>query len=163
MMKKVVGRYSIVKDYPQLIRSLSEGDIATKFVLPMVEALNWDIYKVTEKGPEVHEKAYREKSDVGKGLPDIILTSENGTVFVEVKKPPLGEKGMADLRKYGDADLIILTSFEDLKVCTRSRYKSKVRCELNYKKYLEKFDHLWKILSNTREAKRTRAAYKARR
>ena len=162
MMKKVVSRYSIVEDDTRLIKSLSEGDIATKFVLPMLEALNWDIYKVTKKGPEVHEKAYRQKSDVGKGLPDITLKSENGTVFVEVKKPPLGEKGMADLGKYADADLIILTSFEHLKVCTRSRHKS-VRCELNYKKYPEKFDHLWKILSNTKEAKRTRAAYKARR
>jgi len=162
MMKKVVGRYGDVEDH---IKSLSEGDITTKFVLPMLEALNWDIYKVTKKhGPEVHERAFREKSNVDKGLPDIRLESQNGTVFVEVKKPPLGKKGIKDLRKYPDSDLIILTSFEDLKAFTRSRYKKpKVRYDSNYRKYLEEFDHLWKILSNTKEAKRTRAAYKARR
>lgn len=166
MIKKVAERYSFVEENPQLIkrRLLSEQDITTKFVLPMLETLNWNVYKLTKKDPEVHEKAYREKSDVGKGLPDITLKSENGTVFVEVKRPPLGRRGTANLERYGDADLIILTSFEDLKVYTRyGKGKPRMRYELNYKRYIEEFDQLWKILSNTEEAKRTRAAYKATR
>lgn len=161
-IQKVVDRYSKVRDKTK--KKLSEQDITTKFVLPMLEALNWNIYKVSEEGAEVHEKAYKEKSDVGKGLPDITLRSENGTVFVEVKKPPLGTKGMINLERYEDADLIVLTSFEDLKVYTRYGEESPcLREELNYKEYIQKFDLLWKILSNTKNGQNSRAAYKATR
>lgn len=166
MMKKVVEHYSFVEKNPYLIkdRLLSEQDITTKFVLPMLEALNWNPLRITAKGPEIHEKAFREKSDVGKGLPDIVLKSENGTVFVEVKRPPLGRKGMANLEKYEDADLIVLTSFEDLKVYTRyKREKPKSRKRFSLKEYVTKFEELWNILSNTENGKDTRAAYKATR
>jgi hypothetical protein len=99
MIADVVKRYQFVTKNPNLIskRHLSEQDITTKFVLPMLAALNWNVYEIVEKGPEVHEKAFGEKSDVSKGLPDIILTSINGRVFVEVKRPSLGEKEIANL------------------------------------------------------------------
>lgn len=86
MMEGLVKNYVFVEETLQFIKRgrLSEQDITTKFVLPMLEALNWNRYKFTVEGPEIHEKAFREKSDVGKGLPDITLKSENGTVFVEV-------------------------------------------------------------------------------
>lgn len=164
--KKLTG---VVERFSSIARKtikekLSEQDITTKFVLPMFEALNWNIYRINEQCSEVHEKAYREKSAVGKGLPDITLRSKNGTVFVEVKKPPLGKKGMANLERYADADLIVLTSFEDLKVYTCYRkQKPKLRYESNYKTYIEEFGELWKILSNTKKGKSTRAAYKATR
>ena len=81
MIEEIVQAFSFVEENPNLIkdRHLSEQDITTKFVLPMLASLNWDIFRIDEKGPEVHEKAYREKSDVGKGLPDIILRSTNKT------------------------------------------------------------------------------------
>lgn len=166
MIKDVLERYQTVIENRDLIskRHLSEQDITTKFVLPMLETLNWNIYAINKKGPEVHEKAFREKSDVSKGLPDIILRSRNGTLFVEVKRPPLGEKEIANLETYGDADLIALTSFEDLKVYTRyKKNKPKPRFESNMKRYVAEFDRLWHILSNTDEGKRARAAYKATR
>ncbi|MDH5266454.1 MAG: hypothetical protein OEW62_02110 [Candidatus Bathyarchaeota archaeon] len=162
-LTEVVKRFSGITR-KAIKEKLSEQDITTKFVLPMLETLNWNIYKITEQCSEVHEKAYREKPAVGKGLPDITLRSKNGTVFIEVKKPPLGKKGMANLERYEDADLIVLTSFEDLKVYTRyEKKKPKLRYESNYKTYVEKFDELWKILSNTKIGKSTRAAYKATR
>lgn len=166
MIEEIVERYRFVERTPDLIseRHLSEQDITTKFVLPMLEALNWDIYAISVKGPEVHEKAFRQKSDVSKGLPDIILKSKNGTVFVEVKRPPLGEKEIANLERYGDADVIALTSFEDLKVYTRYKNnKPKLRFETGFERYAVEFDQLWHILSNTDEGKRARAAYKATR
>ena len=92
------------------------------------------------------------------------MRSENGTVFVEVKRPPLRRKGMANLERYGDADLVVLTSFEDLKLYTRyGTQKPKLRFESNFKGYVKKFDQLWNILSNTIKGKHTRAAYKASR
>lgn len=166
MMKKVVERYSFVERNPTLIkeRLLSEQDITTKFVLPMLEALNWNVYRVTSEGPEIHEKAYREKSDVGKGLPDIKLRSENGMVFVEVKRPPLSEKGMSNLERYQDADLIVLTSFEDLKIYTRhEKEKPRLRKKISFTEYVTDFDKLWNILSNTRKGKDTRGSFKATR
>lgn len=162
-LQEIVERFSQIPK--KTIREcFSEQDITTKFVLPMLEALDWNVYKVTDEGPEVHEKAFREKADVSKGLPDIMLRSENGTVFVEVKKPPLGRKGMTNLERYKDADLIVLTSFEDLKVyISYGRGKPCLREKLSYRGYIENFDLLWKILSNTREGKNSRAAYKATR
>jgi hypothetical protein len=162
-IEQVVTRFMDVLKKNALER-LSEQDVTTKFVLPMLQAFGWNVYKVTEKGPEIHEKAYREKSDVGKGLPDIMLKSENGTVFVEVKKPPLRSYEVANLERYGDADLIVLTSFEDLRIYTRfQKQKPRLRIECNYKEYVKKFDKLWDLLSNTTKGKRTRAAYKATR
>jgi hypothetical protein len=166
MIADVVKRYRFVTRNPNLIneRHLSEQDITTKFVLPMLAALNWNVNEISEKGAEVHEKAFREKSDVSKGLPDIILTSMNGRVFIEVKRPPLGEIEIVNLERYEDADVIALTSFEDLKVYTRyKKNRPKLRFESDCEKYVAEFDELWHILSNTDEGKRVRAAYKATR
>jgi hypothetical protein len=166
MMRDVLERYQFIRKNPDFIKEkhLSEQDFTTKFVLPMLEALNWNIYKISQKGPEVHEKAFREKSDVKKGLPDIVLKSKNGTVFVEVKRPPLGKRGFPNLERYEDADVIALTSFEDLRIYTRyKKNKPKSRSEFDFEKYVTEFDQLWHVLSNTVEGKRARAAYKATR
>ena len=166
MIEEIVQRYRFVEKNPKLIseRRISEQDITTKFVLPMLATLNWNIFSIDEKGPEVHEKAFREKSDVSRGLPDIILERKNGPGFVEVKRPPLGEKEVANLERYRDADVIALTSFEDLRVYTRyEKNKPRLRFESNFEMYLAEFDELWHILSNTNEGKRARAAYKATR
>jgi len=143
---------------------LSEQDITTKFVLPMFESLNWSRFKITNKGPEIHEKAFREKGKVQKGLPDIALKSRNGTVYVEVKRPPLGRKGTKNLDRYEDADLVALTSFEDLKVYVRHKKDPPTeRAHFKFTEYVDKFDDLWKILSNTKIGKEARAGYKASR
>lgn len=165
LMREVVERFQTVECIcARRDKLLSEQDITTKFVLPMFEALNWNRFKITNKGPEVHEKAFREKGKVRKGLPDIALKSRNGTVYVEVKRPPLGRKGIRNLERYGDADLVVLTSFEDLKVYTRyEKGPPDKREHLKYTEYVGKFDKMWNILSNTRTGKEARAGYKASR
>jgi hypothetical protein len=166
IMIEVVERYSSVERNPKLIkeRVLSEQDITTKFVLPMLRALNWDAYKITTEGPEVHEKAFREKSDVGKGLPDVTLKNENGTVYVEVKRPGEIRKGIANLERYGDADLIVLTTFKDLRIYTcRREEEPRKRFDYTFDQYVTEFDQLWKILSNSKQGKDTRTAIKATR
>lgn len=166
MMEKIVQRYSLVNRNSFLVKDkhISEQDITTKFVLPMLAALNWDTYKIRKNGPEVHEKAYREKSNVGKGLPDIILNSENGKIFVEVKKPPLKSQGTSNLERYGDSNLVVLTSFEKLILyCRYKKNKPFPRRELRFDQYVPKFRKLWHILSNTEEGKHARAGFKATR
>jgi hypothetical protein len=162
-LSDVIERYSEALEKDTLSK-LSEQDITTKFVLPMLEAFGWDVLKVGKEGPEVHEKAFKDKSDVGKGLPDIRLSSSNGVVFVEVKKPPLKTENISNLFRYEDSDLVVLTSFEDLKFYTRyKKGEPKARSHFNHKSYLEHFDELWNLLSNTRKGKATRAAVKATR
>jgi hypothetical protein len=71
---------------------------------------------------------------------------------------------IANLERYGDADVVALTSFKDLKVYTRyTRNKPQVRFESDRRKYAAEFDQLLHILSNADEAKRVRTAYKAKR
>jgi len=168
MMKAVVNRFLVLHDNPSLIeeRLISEQDITTKFVLPMLSALNWDKYHIdTRKGPEVREKAYRVKDNVKKGLPDIMLSSDHGDVFVEVKRPPLCSQGLPNLSRYGDANLIILTSFEQTAFycCPDKKRKPVLRKEWGFKEYVTDFHSLWRILSNTEEGRQVRAAYKATR
>ena len=167
LVTKVVQRFKHdVEGNPQLIkdRLLSEQDITTKFVLPMLKAFNWDCFKINANGPEVHEKAFREKSNVGEGLPDIQLRSDNGTVFVEAKRPGDPRKGLVNLERHHDADVIVLTTFRELEIYTRLKQQEpRERRSYNFKQYAEKFDELWANLSNTKEGKKTRAAFKATR
>jgi hypothetical protein len=166
-MEEVVKRFSDLQNsFPLKEKSLSEQDITTKFVLQMFSALNWNLYRIDpELGPEVHEKAFKEKEDVSKGLPDVCLSSKYGTIFVEVKKPPLKLQGKSNLDRYEDADLIVLTSFEELAIYCRYRKNKPVICRgpFHYTEYLKNFDEIWNILSNTEKGKNTRGAYRATR
>lgn len=166
MMEEIVQRYSFLNENQFLIRDkhISEQDITTKFVLPMLSALNWDINKIQKEGSEVHEKAYREKSNVGKGLPDITLNSENGKIFVEVKKPPLGTQGISNLERYDDNNLVVLTSFEMTILYSRyKKNKPSPRRQFRFEEYVPEFRDLWHLLSNTEEGKHARAGFKATR
>ena len=159
-LNEIITRFSKISR--NTLGKLSEQDITTKFVLPMLESFNWNIYKISREGPEIHEKAFKERLDVHKGLPDIILTSKNGAIFVEVKKPPLRESHATELQKYRESDLIVLTSFDDLRLYTRyGKQKPKMRMSTNLARYIDEFDKLWSILSNSQEGKASRAAYKA--
>lgn len=159
-LNKIITRFSRIPKRP--LGKLSEQDITTKFVLPMLESFNWDMYQISKEGPEIHEKAFKQKLDVHKGLPDIILTSKNGTIFVEVKKPPLRESHTTELQKYEQSDLIMLTSFEDLRLYTHyGRQKLKLIMSASFTRYIDEFDKLWSILSNSIAAKHSRAGYKA--
>lgn len=124
-MKTIVKRYGFVEknDYLAKKRLLSEQDITTKFVLPMLQALNWDPFKITRQGPEIHEKGFRERDIEASpqekakrgGLPDFSLRRIGSDVpfFVEVKHPCLRLNPERDLKKYRDGHLVFLTSFRE--------------------------------------------------
>ena len=177
MMKEIVERYSFVEKNPDLIkkRILSEQDIATKFVLPMLQALNWDPFKVMRDGPEIHEKGFRErdiKASVQEkarrgGLPDFSLRRLGSKVpfFVEVKHPIQHLNREKDLKKYRDGHLVLLTSFNESELVRVGKYGNKEPCEgfvaCSPKLYVKEFDNLWKHVSNSYEAESTRSALKA--
>jgi len=168
-MEKILERYAFLEENPQLLRvgRLSEQDISTKFILPMLEALNWDPLKITIDGPEVHEKGFRERGDVSQGLPDFSLRgkySKKVPFFVEVKHParPLSLK---DLQTYEDGHLVFLTSFKESCLVVvgshNKKYKYKKFTAISPKLYIKEFDNLWKHISNTKKADGTRRAIKA--
>lgn len=177
MIRKVVVRYGFVERNPQLLkrRLLSEQDISTKFVLPMLEALNWDPLKITVDGPQIHEKGFREKDIKGSvherarrgGLPDYSLNGPYSTVpfFVEVKHPNLSLSPQKHLAKYRDSHLVFLTSFKKSQLVRIGKGEKKETCAKFLARspefYVDKFDNLWKHVSNSREAEDTRRAIKA--
>jgi len=158
IMEKIVRRWRFVEENPGLItdRLLSEQDIITKFVLPMMKALNWDPLKIREDGPEVHEKGFRERDMEGSaqekakkgGLPDIILRGEYSDVplFVEVKHPQIRTDEKNHLQKYRDGDIVFLTSFRESKLIRVGKNGEKEIFEKfiarNPELYVEKFDNL---------------------
>jgi hypothetical protein len=87
IMEETLKRYEmaeingLMKD-----RTLSEQDITTKFVLPMLQALNWNPFDV-DGTPEIHEKGFRERDiitsvqkRVKEGLPDFSLRRKGSEV-----------------------------------------------------------------------------------
>ena len=177
MMKKIVERYGFVEknDYLTKERLLSEQDIATKFVLPMLRALNWDPLQITEEGPEVHEKGFRER-DINTspqekvkrgGLPDFSLQrmGSDAPFFVEVKHPNLSLIPERDLKKYRDGHLILLTSFKKSMLIRVGKNRKKEVCKKfvadTPNLYVSKFANLWKYISNSNEAEGARSALKA--
>jgi len=177
MIEEIVDRYSFVEDNEHLVkrRVLSEQDIATKFVLPMLHALNWNPLKITREGPEIHEKGFRErdieaspqeKAKKG-GLPDFSLKrpGSEAPFFVEVKHPSLHLDSERDLKKYKDGHLVLLTSFRESMLVRIGKNKKKEICEkfvaCSPELYVKRFDNLWNYISNSYEAEGVRSALKA--
>jgi hypothetical protein len=177
MMKTIVERYGFVEknDYFTKKRLLSEQDITTKFVLPMLRALNWDPFKITREGPEIHEKGFRErdiettpqeKARRG-GLPDFSLRRVGSDVpfFVEVKHTCLRLNPARDLKKYRDSHLVFLTSFRESMLVRVGKNRKKEVCKkfvaCSPDLYVSKFDNLWNYVSNSYEAEGARSALKA--
>jgi hypothetical protein len=177
VMKEIVERYSFVEKNPDLIkkRLLSEQDMTTKFVLPMLQALYWDPLKIMRDGPEIHEKGFRERDIEASaqekarrgGLPDFSLCGKYSKVpfFVEVKHPSKKLNLEKHLRKYKDGHVVFLTSFRESQLVVvgkgREKHVYPRFIARSPKLYVEEFENLWKHISNTLEAERTRRAIKA--
>jgi len=177
MMKEIVERYDFVEKNPHLVkkRLLSEQDITTKFILPMLQALNWDPFKIMRDGPEIHEKGFRERDieasaqekAIRGGLPDFSLRRHGSEVpfFVEVKHPIKHLNRQRNLKKYRDGHLVLLTSFSESELVRVGKYGKKEPYEgfvaCSPKLYVKEFDNLWKHVSNSYEAEGTRSALKA--
>lgn len=172
-MKKEEGRKRvkhIVKQYRKLEKwknQLKERDITTKFVLPLFQALNWDIYGVTKYGLEVREEGF--PGEIREGQPDIRLKSKTGiVVYVEIKRKRLPENPTRILKDYhrykaetGDSMFVVLTNFRKTYIFTKGKKGLQQREMFTIDDYVERFDELWKLLANTRRATFKRGAFKA--
>jgi len=165
---EIVERYGLLEKNQRLLkgRQLSEQDISTKFVLPMIYALNWDPYSITPNGPEIHEKGFREKRVEG-GLPDFSLKGKYSKIpfFVEVKHPRVGINPKRDLKKYDNGHIVWLTSFKESLLVVIGNHKRKDVYPYfkakSWKLYVNCFEDLWKYLSDTKHAERARAGIKS--
>lgn len=156
-MKEIMDRYW--KNVPY-IDELSEQDLKTKFVVPMLQALNWDIYNFQE---------VREQRNFFGLLPDFILTDDHGKiVLIEVKPPSKYSQLEKDLKKYRDnpsvrkeAAVLLLTTFKDSKICTLGKIEGVRTIKISCSWYVSNFDKLWVYLSNSEEGFKTRTFEKA--
>ncbi len=174
MMEDLLKRYESAENNGLLNnRVLSEQDITTKFVLPMLQALNWNPFDV-DGIPEIHEKGFRERDiervvqkRVKEGLPDFSLRRKGSDVafFVEVKHPTLKLSPQKHLAKYKDGHLILLTSFKNSMLIRVGKNRKREQCDMfmatSPKLYVTEFDNLWKCASNSRDGDSCRRALKS--
>lgn len=171
-MKKEEGRRrtkQIVRQYRKLEEwknKLQERDITTKFVIPLLQALNWDIYGVTKCGFEVSEEGF--PGEIREGQPDIRLTSQTGkVVYVEVKRriPKNPTKILEEYHRYTaksrNTVFVVLTNFRKTFIFTKREKGLQQRAIFTVKDYIEEFDKLWQLLSNSPRATFKRGALKA--
>jgi len=155
-MKEIMDRWKNISQ----INKLSEQDLKTKFVIPMLQALNWDIQNVQE---------VMEQRNFFGFLPDFILTDKHGKiVLVEVKRPAEYSQLEKDLKKYRnnpnvrkEATVLFLTTFNDSKICTLGKIKGQRTIKISFSQYVSEFDKLWAYLSNSEEGFKTRTYEKA--
>lgn len=156
-MMKVMDRYW---ENPSRISDFSEQDLKTKFIVPMLKALNWNIYDVAE---------VKEQKDFHGLLPDFILTDKHGKIILVEVKPPseYGQLEM-DMKKYRDkpvvrenAQMLLLTTFRNSRICALGKKKGVRKIEIPCADYVTDFNRLWDYLSNSEEGFRTRTVEKA--
>ena len=158
---------TIVEKYARDLQSLEEDllteqDLQRNYILPMLEALNWDVYDL---------RKVRQEKFIGDIKPDICLFAEAGNVIcIEVKPDyqPLSPESnlekytMERVRRLGTR-IVWLTSFRNsqLHIFSEKRKNKPIVKNMIYTEYYSRFDTLWKYLSNTREGINSRAALKA--
>ena len=161
IMKNVVKRYISAEQSPQLLKiPPSEQDLKTKFVVPMLQALNWDIYNFGQ---------VRKQKNFHGFLPDFTLSDQHGKIIlVEVKPPSTYRELENDLSKYRDnsdvrneALVLLLTTFGNSEICVLGKEKGMRRLKLSYSHYIPEFDKLWTYLSNSEEGFKARTYEKA--
>lgn len=147
----------LVESYDSVVRmgkkaEYSEADVGSKFILPLLSALGWDITKIED---------VKEQRRTLTGVADYSLLNVGGTakVFLELKK---FEEDLDGSRRVGGkiksfpqmaidyawqsrADWAVLTDFEEIRL-----YYSRVKkpeegliFKLKYNDYLTNFDKLW--------------------
>jgi hypothetical protein len=159
-MSKEVAREKVqrlVESYDAVVRDgrkaeFSEADVGSKFILPLLSALGWDVTKIED---------VKEQRRTLAGVADYSLLNVGGTakIFLELKK---FEEDLDNTRRVGGkvksypqmaidyawqsrADWAILTNFEEIRL-----YYSHVRkpeegliFKVRYNDYLTYFDRLW--------------------
>lgn len=161
MIKNVIGRYELATKDPSLKQCrLSEQDLKTKFVVPLLQALNWNIYDVCE---------VREQKNFFGLLPDYTLTDSHGKIILVEAKPDYASIQLDnDLHKYLDnpnvreeAKTLWLTSFKNSRICALGKEKGIRKIDILWEHYVPNFDQLWSYLSNSEEGLRKRIYEKA--
>jgi len=147
----------LIENYDSIVRAgkkaeYSEADVGSKFILPLLSVLEWDISKIED---------VKEQRRTLTGVADYSLLNVGGTskIFLELKK---FEEDLDGSRRVGGkvksfpqiaidyawqsrADWAVLTNFEETRL-----YYSRVKkpeegliFKLKYNEYLTIFDKLW--------------------
>ena len=147
--RKIRRLWSMINNGPPF-KLYSESDTRTKFIMPLLQALGWNIYDINE----VREGGYLDRSDVRKGLPDCILyVKEKPYIMFEIKRIGYGTVDKYNivqnlLRKARRLKVkyAVLTRFCDLKIYNPINGKKILDIE-GQRDWEEKFHQLWTLLS----------------
>jgi len=155
------------------VQGYSMEDIERRYVLPMLEVLNWDMNKVNQN---LFVRTSKRKGVEGGIQPDIrYYDKANKLICIEVQRPSTENLDKERKEKY-DKDtvrifgtrIVFYTSFENSQLYVFSKDGKHFLHEgdprphrMTYEEYYSKFNTLWNWLSDSEDGIRTRAALKA--
>lgn len=140
---KLIEKYALVKSNNEISR-YSEADTRRDFIMPLFQALGWDVYNDFTRDVKEEVDAIRKKVDyqflVG-NIPKFLLEAK--ALKEDLDKIEWAKQSV----NYGwnkNIPWVILTDFEGLKLFN-SEWKVKTpqpNLEFTYKDYLDRFDKL---------------------
>ena len=153
-IKALIEKYEVIKDSGK-IKSYNEEMTKKDFILPLFEALGWDITNFNEVTAE--EKVSRGRVDYAFKL------NEVSKFFIEAKamKVDLDERKWAEqainYSWHKGVTWAVLTDFEGIKVFNAevktTNYYQSTLFEMKYHNYLNQFEDLWLLSKESFEQK----------
>lgn len=162
-MEKGQGKTQIqrlIEKYEEVVRNAktreySEADVGTKFVLPILEALGWDIQNIDEVKEQKRTLSGAVDYSLRLNKKDVLLVEIkdfdvkdglDGHYVIRGKKETFPEQAT----RYGwhlKVEWVVLTNFKELRLYNSYIKKPAdgLRIEMKYNDYLRKFDELWQL------------------
>ncbi|MBU0572130.1 N-6 DNA methylase [Patescibacteria group bacterium] len=154
-IERLVKKYEGVSE--TRLKTINEADTRRMFIMPLFEALGWDV-----DNEHVDNEVVEEETSIVGGRIDYSFRLNNITQFIlEAKAIPEDlnkEKWAMQAIEYGwnkGITWVVLSDFEGLKLFN-SEWKidhPKANLNLTYKEYLKEFDNLWLLSKQSFEQK----------
>lgn len=153
-IKNLIEKYEQVKESRQT-KTYNEANTRKDFIMPLFQALGWDIHNELTKR-EVVEEAAAIKGRVDysfriNNIPQFLLEAK--ALKINLEKPEWADQAV----NYGwnkGIPWVVLSNFEKLKLFNSDWKvdKPKPNLEFSYQDYIKRFDHLWLL---SKEASKT--------
>ncbi len=143
-IKGLIAKYERLK--PAQIKRYNEATTRKDFIMPLFQALGWDVYNHFGSDEVIEEESVVEGTvDYSfrlNNIPQILLEAK--ALKVDLDKIQWAEQAESYAWNMG-IDWVILTDFEGLKLFNAEWKKDSPHAnkEFTYKEYLTRFDELW--------------------
>ncbi len=145
-ISKLIEKYERIQTEGK-IKRYNEETTKKDFILPLFEALGWDVYNKKADEVTAEEKASKGRVDYAFRINGIAkLFVEAKALKVDLDQPKWAQQAI-NYAWYKSVVWAILTDFEGIKVFNaevKSTYPlQSMLFSLSYRQYLERFDQLW--------------------